>query len=424
MAQTPYAATYTAGAALAGSSDTRQAPDRAWGAAINRYSYAMLSLIAEYLLDENDKAEAKHVRPTIASKSCATLIPEQFDDEYSPQAFRLATDVNVTEGSNATIVLESTDSILAGDLLQYNNLDNFVQLYVVSNDSATNLTCKATKVGSGGGTATLVSSTDSRMITKLNPSFSDRPTVGDGYQQEMIRRINYLMTSIWPISEGFLQNALSLQGSPTGEGIGGDFERRKRLLMGNALKNRNDHMIGSAFAYIDGTGTSKKYISKGLLGWVARNAVNVGDGSLSYENFTKNNLQTAFEAGNSGELYMLAGPGVVSTINNLLGLKYRMDNTNIQNEFGLNIKRVETDFGILNIVRDAYFSTDAFKYAALTFDPKKLTRRFLRGLDFKFRDNLELSNILGNKGAWVCVEALMSAGETVTLHTNIQRAAA
>lgn len=423
MAQAPYAASYSAGAALAGSSDARQKPDRVWGAAINRYSYAMLSLIAEYLLDENDKAKAKIVRPTIASKSCDTLTPEQFDDEYSPQNFRITTDVNVTEGAAATVVLESTDSILANDLLQYNNLDNFVHMTVTTVDSSTQLTVKITKIGSGG-TATIYGSTDSKMLSRLSPAFTDRPSVGDGYQKEMIRRLNYLMTSIWPISEGFVQNALALQGSPTGEGIGGDFERRKRLLMGDALKNRNDHMIGSAFAYTDGTGSSKKYISKGLLGWVARNAVNVGDGSLSYENFTKNNLQTAFEAGNSGELYMLAGPGVVSTINNLLGLKYRMDNNNVQNEFGLNIKKVETDYGILNIVRDAFFSADAFKYAALTFDPKKLTRRFLRGLDFKFKDNLELANVLGNKGAWVCIEALMAAGETVTLHTNIQRAAA
>lgn len=411
------AASYSTGAAVAGLSDARQKPDRQWGVFIPRARTNFLSLFAQKVLDENK--QLKDTKPTIKSQDTYTLTPEIFDSEAMPYNFRLTADVSsVSTGASVSLILDDASGVEVDDTVMYYDVTNPATLRVTAVSGST-LTCSVVAVS---GTVTLAGSASDRYIIKLQNASTDNQTVGNGVDKELIRRTNNLQFSYKAIAQGLMQKYLALQANPSGDGVNADFMRRKEELMIDFMKQRDNMMVLAASATTSGSGTTKRTFAKGLLGFVARTASNTAaDGALSYDDFQNVHMAAAFAAGGSGEVWGLAGTRVINALNSFYQKQVRI--TNEKNSYGVNVTRYDGAFGSLNLVKSDAMDLDATQGQMFTFDADKMKRFFLRGLDFKWVDGLQLNNVLGELGAWMVCEALMCYGDSVTLHTNILKGA-
>lgn len=416
---------FTAGRAVAGVSALRQKPDRAWGVLSLLDPNRFMSLFAEapaYSME--GKRKLNPWNPIIASRSTYTMTPEIFDSSVAPNTFALKADATAVDGGTVTLTVDDSSTFVVGETLIYMDPSAPVTMRISVINSATSIDVVVGKTLTGTTVMTGSPDGSQKLLLRTVHQTLDGDTVGLGYDKELIQRINNIQFSYYAISQGFLQNVLAGEANPNGDGIGKDFDRRKLEARTDMMKARNDHMLLSPYAYTEGSGSNKRWIAKGALGWAQATYTNPDpQGAISYDSLTRYHLNGAFASGVSSEQYMITSMDVKTTIQNLFQKQQRIT-TNETTEFGMNISVIDAPQGRLKIVTDKAFAQDGLKGCAITLDPTLCDRNFLRDLDFKYVENLELNNVLGERAAWMVAECFMAKGDNIAFHKNILRAQA
>lgn len=410
-------ATWGAARKVAGISDARQVRDVKYG---NRITYArnrFLALMGDQVPGEDGRA--KNDTATIKSRAVKTLTPELYDEEVAPQIFRLTADSAAGDvGGSITLELDDASGLEVGDKLM--NPQQAAEARITG-ISGTTITAKV--IGSSNGSIVWSAQADYKNLEKGAGASGDAPTIGVGTYREKINRINGLQFSLSAMSQGILQSSLSLHGEEGGEGQNEDWKREVRNKMLDFARSREQNQIASQFYYTEGSGDSRIIHSKGLIGWAGGVVPNANpDGALPFEDFVNVHMAAAREKGGSFEVWALAGLPVSTVLTSYQRSQIRI--TNISEKYKCGITKIETPAGILNLVLCDFFDTVLRSGQMLTFMPEYLERCYLKGLDYKMAEGLELNNILGTRAALMVCEAMMSSNPThIKLHTNIRKAA-
>ncbi len=410
------AATWGNARKVAGISDARQIRDVKYG---NRITYArnrFLALMGDQIPGEDGRAKSD--APVISSRDVKTLTPELYDEEVAPQIFRLTADSAAgTVGDSITLALDDVSGLEVGD-----KLINSLQSAEARITGITGLNLTAKTLGSANGSVAWTTQ-DYKTLEKGSVASGDAPTVGVGTYREKINRINGLQFSLSAASQGILQSLLALHGEEGGEGAGEDWKRELKNKMFDFARAREQNMIASQFYYTEGSGDSRIIHAKGLIGWAGGVVPNMNtDGSLPYEDFVNVHMAAAREKGGSYEVWALGGLGISTVLSSYQQKQIRV--TNVSEKYKAGVTTIETPAGILKLVLCDFFDTVLRQGQMLTFMPDYLERCYLKGLDYKVADGLELNNILGMRSALMVCEAMMSSNPThIKLHTNIRKAA-
>lgn len=410
------AATWGNARKVAGASDARQVRDVKYG---NRITYAknrFLALMGDEIPGEDKRAKSD--APVIQSRGVKTLTPELYDEEVAPHVFRVTTaSAAGTVGDTVDVVLDSVAGLQVGDKLSNPDQSAEGRITVINGN-----TVSIKIVGSVGGAVAWAAS-EQYNLEKMAGASADAPTIGVGTYREKLNRINGLQFSLSAMSQGILQGLLSLHGEEGGEGANEDWKREVKNKMIDFNRARENNQIASQFYYTEGSGDSRIIHSKGLIGWAGGVVPNMNaDGVLPYEDFVNVHMAAAREKGGSFEVWGLAGLGVSTVLSSYQQKQIRI--TNISEKYKAGITKIETPAGILNLVLCDFFDSVIRQGQMLTFMPEYLERCYLKGLDMKMFDGLELNNILGNRAALGVCEAIMSSNPThIKLHTGIRKAA-
>lgn len=417
MSEFTPAATWAAGRKVAGVSDARQVRDVKFGNAITYAKFPYLALHADKVPGEDGKVRDQ--APTIKNRSVNTLTPELYDDEVAPTTFRLTADsAALAVGDTATLVLDDASGLAEGMELNHPGIGAMARITSVS---GTSVAIKV--VYTATGAAWTAGEAGVKNLEKLQSASGDAPTVSTGTYREQINRINGLQFSWMAMSQGILQQHLSLHGNPGGEGQNQDWKREQKLKMIDFQRMRENHMILSPAYYTEGTGDSRIIHSKGMLGWAGGVTPNPDEtGAITFENFVNVHMASARESGGSSEVYALAGLPVITALTAIMRDKQRI--TTQSETYKALTTTFETPAGNLKLIRCDAMDTQTRIGQMITFMPEYLERCFLEGLDLKYMEGLELNNILGQRAALLICEALMASNpKSIKLHTGIRRAA-
>lgn len=406
---------------VAGISDSRQIRDVQYGTNITYSKFRFLAMFGDTVPGEDKKAKA--VTPNIKSRSSETLTPELYDSEVSPTTFSATANGNQVAdvGGSFTITVDNVQGLEVGI-----DINNPIQ-YAAGKITAINgLTVTISVLYSAQGAITWLAGVNGlKNLEILNMASGDAPTINDGVYSEPINRINNIQFSWKAMSQGMLQSMLALYGNRNGESPNADWKDQMQKSLVDFNRRRENAMILAPTAYAENGGSAATRVlhAKGMLGWAGSVVPNQNaDGSFSFSDFTNYNLAAAREFGSPFEIWGLAGSRVVNGLNAIMDGKVRI--TNQTDKYRVNYSRFETAQGNFNLVPVDCMDTDAREGQMITFNPDYLTRRFLKGLDFKAIDDLELNNILGIKSALAVAECLMSANPNhIRLHTNLLKAA-
>lgn len=418
MSEFTPAASWSAARKVAGASDSRQVRDVKSGNAITYSKMPFLAMFADKVPGEDGKL--KDQAPTLPSRGVATLTPELNDDEVAPTTFRLTADTVATDvGSSVDLVLDDVSGLSTGMLLNNPGDGAMGRITAISGTTAT------IKVvySPNGAVAWTAGPAGIKNLEKLQSANSDAPTVGVGTYREQINRSNGLQFSLLAMSQGILQEQLALHGNPGGEGANQDWKREQKLKMLDFQRQREQHLILSPTYYTEGSGDTRVIHSKGLVGWAGGVTPNPnGDGSVTFEDFVNVNLASAREGGGGSVVYGLCGLRVITALTGVFQKQIRI--TNVTEKYKAAFTEFETPAGILRLVRCDAMDTQAREGQMITFMEDYLERVFLRGLDLKYMEGLELNNILGKRAAlMVCEATLVSNVKSLKLHTGLRKAA-
>jgi len=410
------AATWGNARKVAGISDARQVRDVKYG---NRITYSrsrFLALMGDEIPGEDKRAKSD--APVISSRAVKTLTPELYDEEVAPQLFRLITDSGAgTVGSSITLALDDASGLEVGD-----KLSNPLQSAEARITAISGTTITAKVIGSANGSIVWSAVTDYKNLEKMAGASADAPTVGVGTYREKINRINGLQFSLSAMSQGLLQSLLSFHGEEGGEGQNEDWKRETKSKMIDFARARENNQIASQFYFTEGTGDARIIHAKGLIGWAGGVVPNMNpDGALPYDDFVNVHMAAAREKGGSFEVWALGGLGISSVLTSYQQKQIRI--TNVTEKYKAAVTKIETPAGILNLVLCDFFDSVLRQGQMLTFMPDYLERLYLKGLDYKMAEGLELNNVLGVRAALMVCEAMMSSNPThIKLHTNIRKA--
>ena len=417
MAEFTPAATWAAARKVAGISDARQVRDVKYG---NRLTYARnryLALMGDEIPGEDKRAKSDTA--VIKSRGVKTLTPELYDEEVAPTTFRLTADSAAGGvGDSISLVLDDASGLEVGY-----KLGNPLQNAEARITAISGVTITAKVIGStGGSVAWTAGAAGVKNLELLSGASGDAPTIGVGTYREKINRINGLQFSHKAMSQGILQSLLSLHGEEEGEGQGADWRREQKNKFIDFARQRENNQIASQFYYSEGSGDSRIIHAKGLIGWAGAVVPNMDpDGNVSFDDFQNVHMGAAREKGGSFEVWALGGLGISTLFTKWQREQIRI--TNVTEKYKAGVTRIETGGGIINLVLCDFFDTVIRQGQMLTFMPDYLERCFLKGLDLKMAEGLELNNILGMRAALLVCEAIMSSNPThIKLHTNLRKA--
>lgn len=411
------AATWGAARKVAGISDSRQVRDVKYG---NRITYArnrFLALMGDEIPGEDKRAKSD--APVISSRGVKTLTPELYDEEVAPQLFRLTVDSDAgTVGDSISLALDDVSGLEVGD-----KLGNPLQAAEARITAISGTTITAKIIGSTLGSVAWAAVADYKNLEKMAGASGDAPAIGVGTYREKINRINGLQFSLSAMSQGILQQHLSLHGEEGGEGQNEDWKRETKNKMIDFARSREQNQIASQFYMTEGSGDSRIIHAKGLMGWAGGVVPNMNaDGALPYEDFVNVHMAAAREKGGNMEVWALGGLGISTVLSSYQQKQIRI--TNVSEKYKAGVTVIETPAGILKLVLCDFFDSVLRQGQMLTFMPEYLERLYLKGLDYKMAEGLELNNILGMRAALMVCEAMMSSNPThIKLHTNIRKAA-
>lgn len=416
MAEFTPAATWGSARKVAGLSDARQVRDVKYG---NRLTYAknrFLALMGDEIPGEDKRAKSD--APVIKSRAVKTLTPELYDEEVAPTTFRnsVASAAGAV-GDTVDLTLNSAAGLEVGIKVGHPTLGLEGRITAIN---GTTVSVKV--VGTPGGAIAWTADDTNHNIEKLSGASGDAPTIGVGTYREKINRINGLQFSTKAMSQGILQSLLSLHGEEGGEGQNEDWKREQKNKMIDFARERENNQIASQYYYSEGAGDSRVIHAKGLIGWAGGIVPNTNpDGEVSYDDFQNVHMGAAREKGGSFEVWALGGLGISTLISKWQRDQIRI--TTVTEKYKAGVTTIETPSGILKLVLCDFFDTIMRQGQMLTFMPDYLERCYLKGLDYKVAEGLELNNILGMRAALLVCEAMMSSNPThIKLHTNLRKA--
>ena len=418
MAEFTPVATWGNARKVVGISDARQVRDVKYG---NRLTYAknrFLALMGDEIPGEDKRAKSDTA--VIKSRGVKTLTPELYDEEVAPTTFRLTADSAAgTVGDSISLALDDASGLEIGYKLGNPTQNAEARITAIS---GTTITAKV--IGSSQGSIAWTAGAEGvKNLELLGGASADAPTVGVGTYREKINRINGLQFSIKAMSQGILQSLVSLYGEEGGEGANEDWKREQKNKFIDFARQRENNQIASQFYYAEGSGDSRIIHSKGLIGWAGGVVPNPdADGAISFDDFQNVNMAAAREKGGSFEVWALGGLGISTILTHWQREQIRI--TSISERYKAGITKIETPAGIINLVLCDFFDTIIRQGQMLTFMPEYLERTYLKGLDVKLAEGLELNNILGMRAALMVCEAMMSSNPThIKLHTGLRKAA-
>jgi hypothetical protein len=203
----------------------------------------------------------------------------------------------------------------------------------------------------------------------------------------------------------------------------GSWKMEQKLKFLDFQRSREATMLLSQAATSTGSGATRRLFSKGLVGFAGGVVPNGNpDGTLSFEDFMQVNMSGAREGGGAFDVWGLCGLHVSTVLTAMLYEKVRI--TNVSESFRCAYRRFETPAGNLNLVICDAFDSQVRKGQMLTLIPENIERLFLKGLDIKYLEGLEINNILGKRAAYaVCESIISSNNKSLKLHTGILKAA-
>ncbi len=418
MAEFTPAATWGNARKVAGISDARQVRDVKYG---NRLTYAKnryLALMGDEIPGEDKRAKSD--APVIKSRAVKTLTPELYDEEVAPTTFQnTVASAAGTVGDSIVLTLNSVAGLETGVKLGYPSLGLEGRITGISGNQVT-----VKVIGTpGGGSVAWDADASNHNIEKMSGASTDAPTVGVGTYREKINRTNGLQFSIKAMSQGILQSLLSLHGEEGGEGQNEDWKREQRNKMIDFARERENNQIASQYYYTEGSGDSRVIHAKGLMGWAGGVVPNASpDGTVTFDDFQNVHMAAAREKGGSFEVWALGGLGIGTLFTKWQREQIRI--TQVSEKYKAAVTTIETPAGIIKLVLCDFFDTIMRQGQMLTFMPDYLERVYLKGLDLKVAEGLELNNILGMRSALMVCEAIMSSNPAhIKLHTNLRKAA-
>lgn len=166
-------------------------------------------------------------------------------------------------------------------------------------------------------------------------------------------------------------------------------------------------------AAIDSSGTRQR-TTGGVFQWVTSNVMDLsGSGGILTQPGLDAFAELAFQKGGSRKIAFCA-PRVLSKINSLYSNLVRI--TPQESEVGLNVSRVETAHGILDLVRCQHFADSGLssEYASymVVLDPEQVKYAHLKNAENEYRPNIQENDRDGYKGEWLAEAGFQLTNET------------
>jgi hypothetical protein len=407
--------TWSAASALAGISDARQvrAVDASVLNLVNYDTLPFCSLLGGQEAFEKDGGY--YMRPVagkIKSVGIQALKPELYDFEVAPNSFRLTADtVAVSNGDSVNLTLNSTAGLAGGAILK--KVDQNIVLRVTSPTSSNVVACKVVS----GADATIITKNDNiAYFVKVGTATADGSTVNNGATQEPKNQWNYLQFHLKTYSQGLVQGNLNLYGNAgmtnmevLKRNTGYDFQRDRESAM--VLGNRASEGTAGGSDYITYSG-GLTYLGES----VYQNSA--GDGTLTEDEFMRGLMPAMRQGGDSAEVYALCGTDVMTVLSGFSRVKLQTQNGD--DKYSSFIRTYETPSGILKVVPHALLNQEAYRGTMIGFQPKLLTRYFLKNMDVQHRENFDVGNVLRSVSGYMAVEGILASNpKAITIATNI-----
>lgn len=161
------------------------------------------------------------------------------------------------------------------------------------------------------------------------------------------------------------------------------------------MKAGVQHKIDMARAFMfgerkeDTSGSKPKRTTGGLLSFLSQNNYDAG-GALTQSEFDNNISEVVFKHGSKQKI-LLASARMLSVINSWAQGKMQVDN--LAKEFGLEIFKYVTPFGVYNIMNYQHILEGAvYGGFGLVIDPESIKYRALAGRDTKLETNIQAND--------------------------------
>ena len=301
-----------------------------------------------------------------------------FEDEFFPYQTTLLSDFAGGSATGNIVVASATGLYLkVGDIVLLESSDQMGYVTVISTDTIT--------ISTMDGSTVLLAATAGdyvKIIGNLNNEYAGTPVA---MSTEAIERYNYLTI----FTESVATTGRDEAGEAWTDGESHDEQLEKKI---KELKLKVERFMLLSTA-TPATRTISSYLwtyGQGLLGRVTTNAQSYTSGSLT-ETIWNNYWSKVLSKG-SNRRHHYVGSQQMADINTLFGSK-SVPNTTITTEYGVDMKRWVSTFGIVDIIWDPILDGKYSKYG-ISIDPGTVKLRYMANdkkgsRKFRVEENVE-----------------------------------
>lgn len=403
--------TWQSTAKLAGQSSGREVRHvEELGALIVPGPYNFMNLCGEKGMGEDGKI--KTVMPTIKRSASPSDKPEFYDYEVQKDQFNLTAQV-ATNTVGATVVwpLDSVDGLAAGEVLHKVDQGIYVRIVSIANLEVTGVVYANTS-----GEATATPDTEVARIEKLAPANTDGATIGDGVNRDPAQHQNYLQMMISALTVGIIRDKVKHYAE--GESQGSYFREEKARLLTDYYRMTEGTLIAGQ-RYEEGSGATRRYYTGGLEWWAGNTCYNNSEDGTCSEDAFLDFLEDAMAAGSGDTLHFLCDAAFKRMVTGYQRVKKRV--TDNSSKYVTNVDEWDTPVGTVKLIGSQFMNKPSRRGSAISFVPKNLEIKYLRGLDFTWMGDVNLPNVLVTKGAYLGTIGLLNRNaQSTTLWGNFQ----
>jgi len=321
---------------------------------------------------------------------------------------------------DTALTVDNADKFLPGDLVRV--IDGTTGAYeemIRVTDVNTSTNVLTVERGVGSTAAGAIADDDILLLVgDAQPEGSDIP---DGLSQLATEYYNYtqIFRTSTQYTRTFLQTKLRADDSEV---------KKRREEKSREHKRKIEKMLFWGERGISGAGgAAPNRKSGGLYWWIQQaiaggvdNTTNVG-GTMTEAAFETFLETKAFEYGGKEKMAFCA-PHMISFVNNLERGKIEL--TNMENEYGINILQWHSPHGTLNFVRHKLFNYGIFSQAMMIVDMDEISLRYVGDSDMQFRTDIGVEGQDSYTDDWLSEVGLMvQRPETLALLTGVTGAA-
>jgi hypothetical protein len=403
--------TWQSTAKLAGQSSGREVRHvEPLGALIVPGPYTFMNLSGEKGMGEDGKI--KTTMPTIKRSASHSDKPEFYDYEVQQNEFHLTAAVaSNTVGATVVWPLNSVDGIAPTETLHKVDQGIHIRVVSISNLEVTGVVLVNT---SGEGTAT--ADNDVARIEKLASANTDGASIGVGVNRDPAQHQNYLQMMISALTVGIIRDKVKHYAE--GESEGSYFREEKARLLTDYYRMCESTLIAGQ-RYEEGSGATRRYYTGGLEWWAGNTCYNNAVDGLCSEDAFLDFLEDAMAAGSGDTLHFLCDAAFKRMVTSYQRVKKRV--TDNSNKYVTNVEEWDTPVGTVKLIGSQFLNKASRRGSAISFVPKNLEIKYLRGLDFTWMGDVNLPNVLTTQGAYLGTIGLLNRNaQSTTLWGNFQ----